>query len=616
MKKYLIVILFLLISSFLFSQHENIERHFSSYKLNTIVYPDYTYYDDTLTDFFFLYMPQQKYSLNYLGLPNLGSAFYPSIYSERRNCEYWFLDNYFPYIQSHDEIVYFDAKKPFSLFKFAGGGGGQELVKFLHTQNISPTFNFAFNYDIINSDGYYQYSKSKINAISLATAYTKRKYQSHFNFIFNKINNLENGGLKDLNKYFHSNYSAGTYSTNLSQAQNTVSQLGFQYNHEFRFGSYSIDTIVASKDTSINKNFQTRFSIVHDIKADKYHRIYQDVPSSFYTNTFFDTRNTFDSTSFRTLNNKVLLNYSFKTGEKIENLQMFAGLKSHLYNYTLDSSISHTHFSNFLVGNLILKTESSNLNLDVEYCFMGKDVNGFEFFGDYNLDIGSFKTWNINFDFSNLNPSEFIDMYSSNHYIWDADRLKISNLSANTAVNFEKYKFSIGINSNLLKNYIIFNTESMPAQVASANFVGDVWLSKQFDFGKFHWFSKLSYQYIKDKKYLPLPEYIAYSSIYFKSPLFKKAMILQLGFDVKYFSKAYLYAYNPALGVFYLQTERKYGNYPNAAFNLSVLVKRLRGFVRISNFNSFIMARNYFVSHNMPDNPFSFNFGISWEFYD
>jgi hypothetical protein len=102
----------------------------------------------------------------------------------------------------------------------------------------------------------------------------------------------------------------------------------------------------------------------------------------------------------------------------------------------------------------------------------------------------------------------------------------------------------------------------MPVQIGEANLIGDAWVSKMFNFGKFHWLTKFSYQYIADRIRVPLPEFVGYSSFYFKSPLFNNAMVLQAGFDVKYHSAVYGYAYNPALSVFYQQTSAKFGNYP------------------------------------------------------
>ena len=614
--KILLIISFLVLSVIgSFAQHEGIQRHFSSYTLDIVSVEDYSYFDDTLTDNFFLYTPQQKYCLNPLGLPNPGTAFTPSLFSERQTHSFWFFDNYIPYIQQHDGIVYFDTKKPFTLFTFSGGAGGQELVSFMHTQNIKPEFNFVFKYDIINSDGHYQYSKSKVNALSLATAYTKRKYQNHFNFIFNKVNNLENGGLSDLN-YFDSTYfAANLYSVNLENAQNAVSQLGIQYNQEYRFGKYNIDTIIVKNDTAINKNFNSNFSVIHDIKLDRYYRIYQDVPSDFYSQIFRDSLTTFDSTSYKTIDNKILLNFNLAGKGKIETFQVLAGISNYLYNYGLDT-LSDTYLSNYITGRVSFATPKTSFNANVNYCFAGTDIFDTDLSANIGFQLSENVSWNSSGGFSVLNPSIYMYYYSSNHYEWEIDAFKSTNIYASTDFNLQKISLSLGANFNFIDNYFIFNEASMPVQIGEANLIGDAWVSKMFNFGKFHWLTKFSYQYIADRSRVPLPEFVGYSSLYFKSPLFHNAMILQVGFDVKYHSAVYGYAYNPALSAFYQQTSAKFGNYPNAAFNLAVKVKRLRGFVRLSNFNSYFMPKTYFLTDKIPDNPFSFNFGISWEFYD
>ena len=156
----------------------------------------------------------------------------------------------------------------------------------------------------------------------------------------------------------------------------------------------------------------------------------------------------------------------------------------------------------------------------------------------------------------------------------------------------------------------------MPHQVIATNLLADFFINKQFDFGKFHWFNQFTYQYIANRSTIPLPELVAYSSFYYKTPMFKNALTLQLGFDVKYHSKINGYAYMPAIGAFYLQNNKEFGNYPNASFYGVVKIKRMRGFLKVSNFNSMFMAPTYYLLYKIPDNPFSINFGISWEFYD
>jgi hypothetical protein len=98
--------------------------------------------------------------------------------------------------------------------------------------------------------------------------------------------------------------------------------------------------------------------------------------------------------------------------------------------------------------------------------------------------------------------------------------------------------------------------------------------------------------------------------------MFHNALTLQVGIDAKFNTKFYGYAYMPATAVFYLQDDMKMGNYPNLGFYIGAKIKRFRVFFKLSNFNSTFMKPTFFSLYRLPDNPFAFNYGISWEFYD
>jgi hypothetical protein len=106
------------------------------------------------------------------------------------------LNNYAPYIKTHENAVYFDTKKPLSIFRFSGGASKMTNTGILHTQNLGNNFNFALKYDVFTSDGHFMYNIAKIHALDFNTAYTKKKYESHFDFIFNRVDNSDNGGSK------------------------------------------------------------------------------------------------------------------------------------------------------------------------------------------------------------------------------------------------------------------------------------------------------------------------------------------------------------------------------------------------------------------------------------
>jgi len=617
-KKLLLVLSFVVFFFVVFAQHEGIQRPFKSHKLYLTEIEDFTYINDTLLDEFHLFLPQQKVSYNNLGWMSPGQPFVTAVYSEKTNSHpFWFFDNYGGLVKTHDDVIYFDAQKPFTLFTFSGGGGGLEQVKFLHTQNITPSLNFVFDYEIANADGHYQENISKVNALSFCTAYTKRRYQSHLNFILNKINLNENGGLADMSVYESTSRLSNSYATNLTGITNTMNQIGAQYNQEYQFGSYRSDTIMVENDTAINKTIESNFSIIHDFQIDKYYRIYQGVPTDFYANNFNNDTLTYDSVAYKDLQNKVMLKFKVDGKNKIEKFQILAGITNHMYNYHFPDTVqAQTYLSNFVTGLLNFKTQKGELNSEVNYCFVGTDIFDMNLSADYRHQISDGFGFNAYFKYSLENPSVFMYQYNSNHFQWKNDPLKVLNNAAGIDFGFDKLHLNLGSNINLIKNYFVFNESANPGQIGPANLIADAYVSKQFNIGSFHWFTKFTYQYIADRSKVSLPEFVGYTNLYFKKWIFHGAMQIQLGCDVKYHSGVYAYAYMPAIGAFYLQSNRELGNYPNAGVYAGVKVKRLRGFVKLSNFNSMVMPKDYYLLYAIPDNPFAFNFGISWEFYD
>lgn len=618
MQKIVIAIVLMLTSIAALAQHEGIRRYFSSYTLHNDTTSDQSFYNDTTIDDFYKFMPQQKVSDNTLGLMNPGSPYLPALLSDWEDThEFFFLNNYQAFIKSHNDVIYFDAQKPFTRFDFTGGNKGLELVKFIHSQNFSPYFNLTFNYDISNSDGFYLNSASKVNALYLAGAFTKKKYQNHFNFIFNKINSNENGGIADYDKFESGNIRAVDNNVQLSKASSSISQLGGQYNHEFRFGQYTIDTIYRDdkNDTIINKSLHGKFSIVHDVTFDRYVRKYQDIFSSFYTNYYNDSSKTLDSVTYYQFNNKLLFCFNLQdsTGNS---LKLYAGLKNKLYKFDIDSTRKTLCNSTYITGELIFKHKSTDLNAEVDYCLFGSDAFDIEAVGKlkqmFNENIGIKAT----LGYYLYTPSLFDTYYISNNFKWENNFSKNGWATAHIDFFHDKYCLEIGANLNLLHNYIIYDQQAMPQQINSANLIVDAYASKTFNFWKFHWQTKIAYQYISDKQYVRLPDLVGYTSLYFMSGMFKNALTLQIGIDAKINSKFYGYAYMPSTSVFYLQDEHKFGYYPNLGVFVGTKIKRFRIFAKLSNFNSTFMKPTYFSLHRLPENPLAFNFGISWEFYD
>jgi hypothetical protein len=72
----------------------------------------------------------------------------------------------------------------------------------------------------------------------------------------------------------------------------------------------------------------------------------------------------------------------------------------------------------------------------------------------------------------------------------------------------------------------------------------------------------------------------------------------------------------PALRSFYIQDERKYGNYPYFDIFLNAKIKRARLFFKYEQLNSSFMPQNYFISPHYPNPDASFTFGVLWQMFN
>lgn len=619
MKKILVIILFLFLFFYSFSQHEGIKRYFNTYTMQIIPKTDNYYQSDTTTDNFHLYLPYYKKTKLILGSPLPGSPYMSPNYFLNEEHDFVFFKDLSCFVKKHEDIIYFDARKPFTAFNFYSGGAEREFLKLVHTQNINPFFNFVFNYDIINWKGNYQHSRSKVHALNLASSYTKRKYQSHFNFIFNRLNLHENGGIQNVQIFENNKLPANNLSVNLYNAAAKMHQLGFQYHQEYKFGTYLIDTIYKEKDTTIIKKVQSNFSLMHDFSADRYYRVYQDLPSSFYSNIYIDSLQTYDSLSSYILHNKFLVKFNLLKEQKaIKAFNLIAGLhtKFNTYSFNVDK-YSLINMSNYVLAKAYIEGNKLDMNLNFNYCFVGYNNFDTEIKANLLYHLKDNLQIKAQIGYQLLKPNEFYFYYKSNHFAWDNNNFKQKQeLKFISSIELSNINLSLGLSGSVINNYLVFDKQCVLMQITKPNIVASFFVNKIFKFGNFVSSNELMYQYIKDAYTLPLPNFIAYSSLYYKALLLNKKLSLQLGVDLKYFSKSYTYSYMPALSAFYLQDYSTIGNYPKLSFFIVSKIKRFRVFARVDNFNSLFMKSKYYTLYQVPDNPFSFSYGISWEFYD
>lgn len=142
-------------------------------------------------------------------------------------------------------------------------------------------------------------------------------------------------------------------------------------------------------------------------------------------------------------------------------------------------------------------------------------------------------------------------------------------------------------------------------------------LNQNFRFGIFNWENEIAYQKSSNATALPLPDLTLYSNLYIKFKI-AKVLNLELGGDVRYFTKYNAPDYSPAIGQFVNQDRNSYvsiGNYPICNVYVNLLLKHFRFYIMGSHINS-SMNGNAFWAPHYPINPMVIRFGLSWNFYN
>ena len=83
-------------------------------------------------------------------------------------------------------------------------------------------------------------------------------------------------------------------------------------------------------------------------------------------------------------------------------------------------------------------------------------------------------------------------------------------------------------------------------------------LEKEIRVGKFALNNTILYQNVQDQNNtLNVPELTTRNTLYFSSNVFKKAMYLQTGVTLNYFTEYNMNAYDPVLAEFYVQNDKR-----------------------------------------------------------
>lgn len=286
--------------------------------------------------------------------------------------------------------------------------------------------------------------------------------------------------------------------------------------------------------------------------------------------------------------------------------------------------IRYTEQEIFLGGELA-KREGKLLHYNVngEVGLVDKAIGQFRV--NANLDL-NFRLWKDTVNFyargyvSNTLPSFYMRHYHSNHYNWDNDNMdKEFRTRVEGELNISHWGTNLRAGVENIKNYTYFNQSALPEQNGGNIQVLSATLKQDFRLGVFHLDNEVTWQKTSNETVLPLPQLSLYHNFYILAKLAKKVLTVQLGADVRYFTKYNAPAYAPGVQQFHLQPTDdlvEIGGYPIVNVYANLHLKRTRIFAMMYHVNAGMGSANSFLMPHYPINPRLFKIGVSWNFYD
>jgi hypothetical protein len=221
----------------------------------------------------------------------------------------------------------FDVKKPYTELTYILGSKEEQVLRVLHTQNISQLANFSFGFDKIKSKGFYNNQASSNNHL-YANTWFKTKNERHkitLHIDHERIFNEHNGGVLYDSLFEQDlllNRNRELMDVNLSFASSTINRTNLQIGQQFQF--------LQSFD-SLNNGFS--HALYTKASGFKNERIFKDssLNMSYYNQLLIDSLITNDIIKYEGV--KGIAGYQFNKRKGKDNLNFSTFVKWQGLNY-------------------------------------------------------------------------------------------------------------------------------------------------------------------------------------------------------------------------------------------------------------------------------------------
>ena len=532
-------------------------------------------------------------------------------------------NKYYSY-DSVDDVVYYDLPTPFTELMYRSVFEQGQLLDAVYSVNTSRQFNFSISRKGLRSLGNYQNFISSSSNFKISTNYfsKNKKYRFRTHYTNQKLFSEQNGGINnsDISNFENGNsqfQDRGVFDPNFENAHNEF--LGKRF--------YLDQSYVLSEKDSISDSSLELFNAIY--LEEKKYKFQQSSSDEFFGDSFVSQE----------INDKILLNSLNLQAGLIYNSDIFGKInlglryvsdKYSLENYQIEQYIDNTQRVNskttFITAEYLKTFSKIELKAKTENFIFGDNKSNM-FSSSVILKLKNNNSFTANYKLFSSTPNYNFLLYRSNYenYNWNNQfDNSITNsislgLKLNEIIDLDLDLISVKkhIQFEKIINDLVDSSEYsiIPVQHNGNLDILKLQLGRKINFGKFSIDSKLLFQKSLSDDIINLPQIVSRNTVYFSTDMFKKALFLQTGFGVKYFSKFYMNGYDPLLSELYIQNEKEIGEFPIIDFFINAKIQQTRLYFKFEHFNSSFTGYNYYSAPNYPYRDFSFRFGLVWNFF-
>jgi hypothetical protein len=166
-----------------------------------------------------------------------------------------------------------------------------------------------------------------------------------------------------------------------------------------------------------------------------------------------------------------------------------------------------------------------------------------------------------------------------------------------------------------VSNYVYFNDDALPQQ--GNEMVEILYAGLKADVLIRHWRLMGDFRSMNSNKgFVRLPDWGAYARFSYRDRFFKKALLTEFGVSIATTAEWKSYAFMPATGALYLQSNQLVGGSPSMDVFLNADIGRATITLMLQRINSKWFGGENYVAPGYPAPPNTLKFGVFWKLYN